>query len=509
LKVTAQNGCADSITQTVTVAAYPIAAVTANAPLTFCKDDSVTLSVPYNEDFVYSWKPEGTNISVSDSSNFAAKFTGTYIAEVTNSKANCSTSSTPVVITVRNAPLSPTIQYTGPKTFCQGDSTVMSVSNTSGYSYQWKLNGGAVGANSNQYIARSSGNYSLVVSNSDGCSVSSINDIDVTVKPLPVSSSVSLIGDKRFCSGKSINLSVPDNSDYSYTWKNGITELDIKTNNIDINKSGDYMVEISLAGCKITTETVTIEVVENPGKPDIDAGSYRDSICLGENPLKLSVANVVSGYSYQWYKNETPVSTEPAIEITEAGNYYLEAVIDICRSERSTLPVTFAPAPPKPEIIARGPTVWFLTTTSKAANYKWFLNSIKIPDASGSSYVAGQKYGIYRLAVSDDGECFSFSDTLRVPTGAVGIEDTDPFEDVKIYPNPTTGTFTIEMNNNVFGELVIDIITQNGSKILNIKFEKATEHFISEIDLSGQSKGMYLINLSIDKFKAVRKVVVE
>ncbi|HAM11382.1 MAG TPA: hypothetical protein DDY34_13130 [Bacteroidales bacterium] len=42
-----------------------------------------------------------------------------------------------------------------------------------------------------------------------------------------------------------------------------------------------------------------------------------------------------------------------------------------------------------------------------------------------------------------------------------------------------------------------------------INFDKTTEHFSTQIDLSGQSKGMYLINLSIDKFRAVRKVVVE
>ena len=33
--------------------------------------------------------------------------------------------------------------------------------------------------------------------------------------------------------------------------------------------------------------------------------------------------------------------------------------------------------------------------------------------------------------------------------------------------------------------------------------------FGSQIDLSGQSKGMYLIYLSIDKFKAVRKILIE
>ena len=124
--------------------------------------------------------------------------------------------------------------------------------------------------------------------------------------------------------------------------------------------------------------------------------------------------------------------------------------------------------------------------------------------------MAGQNYGLYRLAVANEKGCYSFSDTLRIPVfGITGIEEPDPFADIKIYPNPTTGLFTIEMNNSVFGELVIDIITQNGSKILNIKFDKSTEHFMSQIDLSGQPNGMYFVNLSLDKFKAVRKVLVE
>jgi 2',3'-cyclic-nucleotide 2'-phosphodiesterase (5'-nucleotidase family) len=65
------------------------------------------------------------------------------------------------------------------------------------------------------------------------------------------------------------------------------------------------------------------------------------------------------------------------------------------------------------------------------------------------------------------------------------------------------------MDNQIFGELLINILDQAGKKILSIKFEKTTEHFSSQIDLSGQPKGMYLINLLIDKYLANRKVIVE
>ena len=42
-----------------------------------------------------------------------------------------------------------------------------------------------------------------------------------------------------------------------------------------------------------------------------------------------------------------------------------------------------------------------------------------------------------------------------------------------------------------------------------VKFEKTTEHFSSQIDLSGQSSGMYIINMAIEKWAATRKILVE
>jgi hypothetical protein len=65
------------------------------------------------------------------------------------------------------------------------------------------------------------------------------------------------------------------------------------------------------------------------------------------------------------------------------------------------------------------------------------------------------------------------------------------------------------MDNQKFGDLMIMVMTQDGKQVLNLKFEKTTEHFFGQIDLSGQPKGMYLINMLIDKYSAIKKVIVE
>ena len=72
-------------------------------------------------------------------------------------------------------------------------------------------------------------------------------------------------------------------------------------------------------------------------------------------------------------------------------------------------------------------------------------------------YVAGKDFGNYYVMIGDgENVCLSASDAISIPTGVLNIE-TNPFKNLKIYPNPTPGLFTLEMDNHIMGELIIDI----------------------------------------------------
>lgn len=113
------------------------------------------------------------------------------------------------------------------------------------------------------------------------------------------------------------------------------------------------------------------------------------------------------------------------------------------------------------------------------------------------------------MKIAEENGCFVSSDAVTIPLTTTGIDDVNPFANIEIYPNPTPGMFTIEMDNNLFGELITRIFSRNAVEILNIKFYKSTQHFIAHVDLSGQGKGVYLISFTLDKYKAERKIVVE
>ncbi len=50
--------------------------------------------------------------------------------------------------------------------------------------------------------------------------------------------------------------------------------------------------------------------------------------------------------------------------------------------------------------------------------------------------------------------CFAINDPATIPFETTGIKENSMPGDIKIYLNPTPGVFTIEMDNNLFGELI-------------------------------------------------------
>jgi PKD repeat protein len=407
-------------------------------------------------------------------------------------------------------------------TICQGSATTfMNTTVINGLNiaaWTWDYGDGqlynAMDPSPHGYLSAGDYMVRLKVVADNGCS-DSIQKV-VTVGRYPVAV---ITSDKplAFCKGDSVILSVGYDSNYNYQWmldSTGITGAD--SNKLAVKLlSGKYSVEVTniQGNCVTTSSESVVNAKDMPVKPVIKTDNYEPGKCLGENPVRLRADQSVAEYSYQWLRNGVPLSGSTLTHIDgflEQGDYTLKAHINGCNSLSDVVSITYIEGPEKPILTARGPSVWYLACSSPSVDpYKWYYNGNIIPGANSNIYIAHQNLGKYNVRVTNEKGCFSLSDTISIPFDITSIEEPEILSEVIIYPNPTTGLFKIEMNNNLFGELIIDIFTHDGSKVLNIKFEKTIEHFQTQIDLSGQSKGMYLINLSLDKFRAVRKVLVE
>jgi hypothetical protein len=79
-----------------------------------------------------------------------------------------------------------------------------------------------------------------------------------------------------------------------------------------------------------------------------------------------------------------------------------------------------------------------------------------------------------------------------------------------IYPNPTTGIFTISDNSSVNGNGMIRIYDQTGKVVAEDHMNNGSAVNETRIDLSGQAKGIYYVELTQDGKKgSTVKIVVD
>lgn len=74
---------------------------------------------------------------------------------------------------------------------------------------------------------------------------------------------------------------------------------------------------------------------------------------------------------------------------------------------------------------------------------------------------------------------------------SVGIDEKGNMQDINVFPNPANDKITISINNNTYEETKIRIIDILGKEV----FTTVTFNKVIQIDISGLSKGVYLVRL--------------
>lgn len=102
-------------------------------------------------------------------------------------------------------------------------------------------------------------------------------------------------------------------------------------------------------------------------------------------------------------------------------------------------------------------------------------------------------------------------DLIGQRAGSSPEENSDLKEEVRfklqnIYPNPTHGMFTVELESfNETEKISIDVLSANGQTVL----KKAVTGKVSELDLSELAKGNYVVRITNGKNTIIEKVILE
>ncbi len=157
--VTSGQGCTASDAVQVNVVSAPTIELSVTDPV-LCGNDTLTITASGAD--LYTWSPNlfissasGATVEVWPPSNFTWTVTG-------NNTIGCSGQTT-VSVTVSAAPATPVITWAD-----------MVLSSTSGPNYQWYLDGVAIsGATAQTWTPTVNGNYTVEVTNANGCSATS------------------------------------------------------------------------------------------------------------------------------------------------------------------------------------------------------------------------------------------------------------------------------------------------------------------------------------------------
>ena len=416
--VTNATGCSStSSLVSVTINPVPLANVAAASALTFCEGRTVQLKAIAGTGYTYQWKRGAADIAGATSSNYNASTTGIYTVIVTNA-GGCSAVSAGLNVVVKPLPAA-TIIPSGSTTFCSGKNVLLKANTGTNYTYQWIRGAAAIpGANQSNFYATEPGLYTVIVTNSSGCSVTS-GAIPISVNPLPVAT-ITPNGPLTFCAGQSVMLRANTGTNYTYQWKKaGVSITDGTQVNYTATASGLYSVVVTNAsGCAVTSSTVNVTVNNAPLASVAASGPI--TFCAGKNVLLKAITG--TGYTYQWKKNGVNIPQEITSNYSAASTGAYSVVVSNasgCSTTSSIINVAVTMAPlatvaiAGPTTFCEGSNVLLKAITGTGYIYQWRKNGVNIASQTQSNYTATTT-GLYTVLVTNAEGCSTLSGDINI-----------------------------------------------------------------------------------------------
>ena len=471
----------------------------------------------------YKWSPPGklVNDTLKNPQTVNLFSTTVFTLKVVDDSANCQTTDN-VTISVAGGALAVNAVAT-PNSICYGSSTQLYAMGSGGagnYTFQWTGPNGFASTLPNPTIApTATSNYQ--VSAFDGYNTVT-STVTVTVIPLPLANAgegqAIPYGTYTYLSGSVTGGA----SNYFYSWTPADRLISAGVQNpqtTNLTSTTVYsLVTTDLNTNCVSTNVANVAIEVTGGPLNVNPVATPGSVCKGDTTLLHASAGGgnVGFYQYNW--NSDPPgfsSTESEPEVNPLVNTtYSVTVTDQYNTTQGSTQVTIYPEP----YIRLGPpdtTVCIYDTMTLDAHnpgslYLW-SNGATTRTINFSTTGIGTDAQVYSVQVENENGCkssaaitvyFSFDE-------CVGIDDQFLQDMIRIYPNPAKDIMNIE-TNGVTGKTRGSIVTTLGKMIRDFEMPVPSDGKSSlDLDLSGLSKGIYLIRFSNSSFTHVKKLFIE
>lgn len=402
----------------VTANPSPVSTVFANGPTTFCQGNTVLLTGPQAPGLTYQWINNGNPIAGANSDSYTATTSGSYVLSITSSGCVGNSPATQVNVT---PPPSSTITVNGNSTVCEGNTVQLSGPIGNNLSYQWSSNGNPiVGALASTYIAATSGNYTLTVSQGTNCSSTS-NGVAINILAAP-NATISAGSSTDICLGESVIISAVDSPDLTYQWQiNGATIPGANQSSYAASAAGEYnLVVTNASACSSTSDIISVSVSPQPEATITPNGPT--TFCIGNTVLLQATSG--NGYTYQWNQNGNPLPgvVNSVFNVSASGSYTVVVTNQSgCSALSSAIQVNVAGTEAEISVdgnpaICDGNAVTLNSNVGAGLSYQWQNNGSNISGETSSSYEATVG-GNYTVVITDANNCASTSQPITVTVG--------------------------------------------------------------------------------------------
>jgi hypothetical protein len=508
-------GQPDTITVSTTVPTVNIAV--SNSVI--CAGATTTLTASGTA-ATYVWSTNETTASISPSPTVTANYT------VTGALGNCVSTAT-TAVTVNQLP---TVNVFNQAVCNNANAGETFSSPVVGTTFAWVNDNASIGlaasgtgysisfTATNPTSSAALGNFT-VTPTANGC-VGPNQTFTITVYPTP---DVNAISNQNICNGSTTSAVMFNSSvtGTTFAWTNdnaSIGEAASGTGNISAFTAtnptssaalGNFTVTPTANGCAGATQSFAITV--NP-TPDVNALSNQ-AVCNGSTATGITFSSSVSGTTFAWVNDNASIGEAAsgtgninAFTATNSGSSAVMGDFTVtpnangCAGATQTFTITVNALPTigvntSTVSLCVGSTATL--TANGAVTYTWSTN-----DVATSVTVSPTANATYTVTGTDGNGCqnmTAFTQTVSTGCGTTGIANYNNGANLSVYPNPSNGVYTIELDTdaklvvtNAIGEVVL---TKTGSA--------GTQN----IDIQNQIGGVYFVNVIMSNKQQVIKLI--
>ena len=287
VKLRTVNGVGvDSLTKTdyVTVLPSPNKPNVKSTSDGFCVGDSVLLSTD-SVSSGFQWYNNNILINAANASSYYATLGGNYNVYLIGSNGCAAVSSVKTILSGNKPDMPVVTTNLSSNAFCEGGTATLTSSAATGN--QWYKNGSMIsGQTAKTFATQDSGAYVVRVISS-GCPSDPSNQIDLSIKPKPLTSAIATNDTARNNADATYNVAATTGSTYQWTITNGTVKSGAGTASVVITwgaqGTGKVAVQETAAnGCKGESKTLDVTVFPKVGLEQL---SFMQGIKVFPNPM--------------------------------------------------------------------------------------------------------------------------------------------------------------------------------------------------------------------------------